>query len=63
MIELTGLWERQDKNGNSVLSGYIGKAKLVIFKNTYKKTEKQPDYIAYISEKPKEQKTNDNIPF
>lgn len=50
MIKLTGLWANKDRNGNLVLSGYLGSARLVIFTNTYKKEDKHPDYIAYVDE-------------
>jgi hypothetical protein len=53
MIQLTGLWENTDKNRNTYYSGNLGNAKLVIFKNTYKKEPKQPDYIIYLDEKEK----------
>ena len=58
MIKLTGLWANKDKNGNLVLSGYLGSARLVIFTNTYKKEDKHPDYIAYVDE----QKQKDAAP-
>lgn len=57
-ISLMGLWENTDKNGNKYLSGNIGNAKVMIFKNTYKKAEREPDYRLYIAKK--EQK-NDGI--
>ena len=72
MIKLTGLWANKDKNGNMVLSGYLGSARLVIFTNTYKKDHKQPDYIAYVDEQkqkesPAETSTpavnSENVPF
>jgi hypothetical protein len=53
MIKLTGLWSNIDKNGNLCLSGYLGDSKLLIFANTYKKEDKQPDFIVYIDEKKK----------
>lgn len=51
MIELSGLWESTDKNGNLVLSGNLGNARLVIFKNTYKEAENQPDFKLYLDKK------------
>jgi len=73
MIELTGLWENTDKNGNKYFTGRLGNAKIVIFKNTYKEKENQPDYRMYVAEPQKkedgEQKqepsfdSNENIPF
>lgn len=53
LVQLGGLWESQDKNGNLVLSGYLGNAQLKIFKNTFKNADNQPDFRMYVSEKPK----------
>jgi len=55
LIPLTGLWSNTDKNGNMTLSGNMGSARLVIFKNTHKKEDNQPDYNLYVTtKKPKE---------
>ena len=53
MIKLTGLWQNEDKNQNKYLSGSLGSAKILIFKNTYKEKDNQPDYIMYAAAKPK----------
>ena len=49
MIKLTGLWKSKSTKGISYLSGPLGNARLLIFKNE-KKTGKQPDYNLFISE-------------
>jgi hypothetical protein len=49
--EKVGLWEKKDKNGNIMFCGKTkdGK-KVMIFKNTYKKEDKHPDYNLMISD-------------
>ncbi len=55
MIELTGLWEKKDKNGNTFFSGKIGRANVFIFKNTQKEKENQPDYRLMVGEPKKKE--------
>jgi len=51
LIKISGLWARQDKNENLVLSGNISKeARYIILKNTFKRNEKDPDYYLYVAE-------------
>ena len=62
-------WIRKDKSGNSYLTGVIEndslpsteKIPVVVFKNKKKESEKQPDYLMFLSE-PKPQKDED-APF
>ena len=49
MIEISGLWKGTDKNGNTYYSGYMGRAKILIFKNKYKEEDKHPDFKMYIA--------------
>lgn len=52
MIKISGLWLNQDKNGHTYMSGYLGDAKIIIYKNKFKSSEnKQPDYNLFIAEK------------
>lgn len=53
MIQLGGLWKGTDKQGNEYFSGYLGNARLIIFKNGYKKEDKHPDYVMYVDENKK----------
>jgi hypothetical protein len=53
LIQLTGLWKGTDKNGNPTLTGTLGGARVMIFKNNYKKEDKHPDYIVYLAEQQK----------
>lgn len=55
MIQLGGLWEQTDKNGNTYFSGSMGQGRLVMFKNSFKKENKHPDYVLYITEKTKKE--------
>ena len=74
MMKLGAFWLKKDKNGNSYMSGMIDndslphteKIPVVLFKNTRKSEEKQPDYLLYLSE-PREEKPKkideDDVPF
>jgi len=46
--EVGALWTRETKNGTEYFAGVVrvngAEQKVVVFKNNYKKTEKQPDY-------------------
>lgn len=50
--EIGALWTKKDKNGNTMLSGTLdsvnGKKTILVFKNTGKKAEKQPDYRIFL---------------
>jgi len=59
MIQLGGLWQNDDKDGQTFFSGYLGNAKLLIFKNGYKKEDKHPDYIMYVAAKEKKEDGNE----
>ena len=71
MIQLGGLWINESKSGNKYMSGYLGNAKLMIFKNNFKSEDKHPDYVMYIaSNKPKNndddgflEEDGDDMPF
>lgn len=68
MIELTGLWEKRDKNGNTFFVGSLGGTSVMIFKNNKKSKDSQPDWRVYLSErefekKSQEQSSDDELPF
>jgi len=51
MMKLGGLWKGTTKNGDLYLSGNLNYGtKFVVFKNSYKKKENEPDYILYLDE-------------
>lgn len=54
MIKICGLWQGEDKNRNPYYSGSVGGVKFLIFKNTRKEKDKQPDYQLFIDENQKE---------
>jgi hypothetical protein len=54
MVKLSGLWKQKTKDGKPYLSGTIGGAKVLVFPNEYKKTEKDPDYSLFVA--PREEK-------
>jgi len=49
MVNIGGLWVNKTKSGEIYLSGYLNGARLLIFKNNFKKDEKQPDYVMYVT--------------
>lgn len=50
-IELFGLWRNTTKDGRVWYSGMLGKARVVVFENQYKKPgEKSPDLRVYLTE-------------
>lgn len=50
-IELCALWENKTKDGKTYLSGNLGNNKVLVFKNTHKKNEKEPDYRVLLAKK------------
>ena len=70
MLKRTGaLWKKTDKNGKEYLAGNIdfgalGVSAIMIFENSFKEKENQPDYILNIVNdvEPKEEKPEDT-PF
>ncbi|MDQ7822051.1 MAG: hypothetical protein RDV48_04570 [Candidatus Eremiobacteraeota bacterium] len=74
LVKLTGLWKNTTKNGDPILSGYLGAAKVLILKNRDKQGEKDHDYILFITpappKKPKEstaptatEESSEDVPF
>ena len=60
MIPISGLWKSTDKKGNEYFSGYLGSAKLLVFKNTFKKEDKHPDFVIYVAENKKQEEKKDS---
>lgn len=66
-IMLSGLWLKKDSQGRMYMTGNFGlSGKLLVFKNTNKTKETQPDYFLYLAPheapKPSQEGTDDN-PF
>lgn len=64
MIQISGLWLNESKGGEKYFTGYMGNAKILIFKNKFKEADNQPDYILYVAPKPKpeDQDSQDTTP-
>jgi len=55
-IKIGGLWKNTDKNGNEYFSGGLNAFNnILIFANTYKEKQTDPDFIMYIAEKEKKE--------
>lgn len=51
--KIGALWKMTSKKGAKYLSGEINfprEQRIVVFKNSFKKNEKEPDYLIYIDE-------------
>ena len=70
MTKCGAFWIKKDKKGNSYMTGIIEndslpsteKIQVVFFKNKKKESEKQPDYLMFLSE-PKSQRDDQDVPF
>ena len=49
LVKIGALWTNTDRNGNKCLTGRMGDAVLLVFKNQFKQEDRQPDYIAYVA--------------
>jgi hypothetical protein len=56
LLQLTGLWLQDGKEGQKYMAGPLGNVKVYVFKNTRKTDAKQPDYYLSLGEKPKQEK-------
>jgi hypothetical protein len=67
MIRIAALWKNTSREGEAYLSGYLGDARLYIFKNKFKEEgTRQPDYLCFVKAKerrddpaPRKQETKD----
>jgi len=57
LIQLTGLWLNEGKRGK-FMSGSLGAARILVFRNTHKTDPKHPDYLVYIAPKKRESATD-----
>lgn len=62
LVKLTGLWKRKSKkDGSQYLSGNLTPtATMIVLPNTKKKTDKEPDYIAFVSAYKAKQQTEED---
>ena len=50
LMKFCGLWKSTDKNGNETFSGTLNyNTRLVVFTNTFKEKDSDPDYIVYLA--------------
>jgi len=56
MINIGGLWVNKNSKGEIYLAGYLNGARLLVFKNNYKESDKHPDYVMYVA--PNQQRQN-----
>lgn len=55
LIKLTGLWKSKTKKGETLLSGSLNAVtSIVILPNTFKKSEKDPDFNIYLKAREKD---------
>ena len=56
-FKLTGLWSKETKNGEQYLSGDLGPtARILVFKNSFKQGDREPDWVLYLAPADAEQK-------
>lgn len=70
LVKIAALWLNEGKDGKKFMAGYLGDAKLLVFRNNYKEEDKHPDYIVYVAAKEKKKDdalesdpADDPIPF
>ena len=61
LISITGLWKRQDKNGNEYLCGNFSECEVFIFA-TKKSKPNHPDYVMKFGKKIKKEAPKDELP-
>ena len=69
MIKLCGLWRKEGKDGEPFYSGKLGYGvNVLLFKNKFKKADKDPDLVLYLAEAEKKDKVKaeektEEVPF
>lgn len=68
MMPFTGLWVNETKDGMKYMAGKVGpRLKLMVFSNKHKKSDSDPDYVAYLAPvEPKDKSqsdTKEDLPF
>jgi len=49
LVEIGALWIGETKTGEMYLNGKMGRAKLLVFRNKFKDTDRHPDYKVYVT--------------
>lgn len=55
-IRVAGLWEKTAPNGEKYYEGTWGPCTIRVYSNKYKKSERDPECVVYLNEKPKDEK-------
>jgi hypothetical protein len=61
LIRLSGLWTKKDKNGTTYYSGNLGSGRLLLFRNTKKQAEKEPDLVLWLAPPAEKQPSVDQV--
>lgn len=57
LVRLTGLWEKETEKGGYFLVGSISpSSRFLVFPNSKKRKDSEPDYVAYIAPQEKRKK-------
>ena len=59
MLNLTGLWVNESKDGKRYMAGNLGGVRILVFKNQHKRKDNDPDYTLCLAER---ERKNDNAP-
>jgi hypothetical protein len=63
LVKLTGMWiNKSEKTGEIYLSGYMGSARLFLFKNGYKEGDNEPDYNLFVGKRAAPKVSTDDAP-
>ncbi len=49
LVEIGALWISEARTGRAYLSGRLGNARLLVFRNKFKETDKHPDYKVFVA--------------
>ena len=64
LVRVGGLWLNTDKHGQSYMSGSLGMARLLIFKNAHKSDgSNDPDYVLYVAPSKKREQSESEVDF
>lgn len=60
-VKIGGLWKKESADGTVFYQGGLSySSNLLLFKNKFKRSEKDPDLILYIAQKLKKEKKEDD---
>lgn len=61
-IKFAAFWGKVGRDGKQYWEGRLGGVTLRLFTNDYKKTDKQPDLVCYMSETPRDEQKQGRAP-